>query len=172
MKKTQLQFNGKTLEVSYETLQKNKYKIIIENEEFIIETKESMGGILLEENNTLYPISLTFDPQKHEIQSRINSNTHTIKIKEKGSISSSKSKKKNLTLTSPITGVISSIVVKEKDSIQDHTHCISVIAMKMENKLYNQGTLKVKKILIKENAKVQEGDILIEFEESKEKVKK
>jgi acetyl/propionyl-CoA carboxylase alpha subunit len=165
MKKTQLHFDGKTLNLSYETLENNKYKILLEGHEFIISSKESMGGILLEENETYYPISLTYNPHKKEIISRIESNTHTIKIKDKVQDISKSSKKISLQLLSPITGIISSILIKEKQILPDHTHCISIIAMKMENKLYNLGELKVKKIVVKENVQVQEGDILIEFEE-------
>ena len=70
-----------------------------------------------------------------------------------------KSSKKEI--KAPISGTITKVFVKEKQSFKKNQKIVSLSAMKMENEIVSdfQGT--IKEILVKENQKVQEGEILV-----------
>ena len=67
-------------------------------------------------------------------------------------------------IKAPIAGTITKIFVKEKEAFKKNHKIVSLSAMKMENEIVSdfQGT--IKSILVKENQKVAEGEILVTLE--------
>lgn len=63
-----------------------------------------------------------------------------------------------------IAGIVSDISVKQGESIKEHSKLLTLSAMKMENEIHAEKDCKIKKILVKINDKVKEGDILIILE--------
>ena len=67
-------------------------------------------------------------------------------------------------VTSPMPAVVSSVLVKEGESVSVGQPVITVSAMKMETTLSAPYSGIVKKINVKEQDKVMPGEILIEIE--------
>ena len=67
-------------------------------------------------------------------------------------------------IKSPIAGVISKILVKEGDFVKKEQKTIFLSTMKMENEIISDFNGKAKKILVKKNQEVKEGETLIILE--------
>lgn len=67
-------------------------------------------------------------------------------------------------IKAPIAGIISALFVKENEFIKKGKKVVLLSAMKMENEIISDFEGKVKKILIKKEQKVKEGDVLIILE--------
>jgi len=63
-----------------------------------------------------------------------------------------------------IAGIVSEISVKEGEEVKANKKLLTLSAMKMENEIHSEGDGKIKKVLVKVNDKVKEGDILIILE--------
>jgi biotin carboxyl carrier protein len=63
-----------------------------------------------------------------------------------------------------IAGIVSQVSVKEGDSIKACQKLLTLSAMKMENEILAEADGKIKKILVKAEDKVKEGDVLIVLE--------
>jgi len=81
--------------------------------------------------------------------------------KESGIISRERIEKE---IKSPLTGTISSIVVKIGETLRPGKKVATLIAMKMENEIVSEGYGKIKEIKAKENQSVNSGDTLIVLE--------
>ena len=64
-------------------------------------------------------------------------------------------------IKSPITGVISSIDVKEGEEVRPGKKVVTLMAMKMENEIVSENYGRVKKIKVKANQSVNVGNVLI-----------
>ncbi len=64
-------------------------------------------------------------------------------------------------IKAPISGTISEVFINEGEFIKKETKVVSLSAMKMENEIISDFEGKVKKIFIKKEQKVNEGDVLI-----------
>jgi len=67
-------------------------------------------------------------------------------------------------IKAPIAGVISEIFVKEGDFVKREQKILFLSTMKMENEIISDFDGKVKKILVKKNQEVKEGETLIILE--------
>ncbi|GAH94111.1 unnamed protein product [marine sediment metagenome] len=67
-------------------------------------------------------------------------------------------------IKAPIAGIISEVFVKERDVIKKGKKVILLSAMKMENEIISDFEGRVKKVSVKKDQKVKEGDILIVLE--------
>lgn len=67
-------------------------------------------------------------------------------------------------LVAPITGLVQHIRVKAGDTVKTGGELVVIEAMKMENVLYAEQDVKIKKICIGEKESVQADQVLIEFE--------
>ncbi|XOB40236.1 MAG: acetyl-CoA carboxylase biotin carboxyl carrier protein subunit [Candidatus Nealsonbacteria bacterium] len=87
--------------------------------------------------------------------------------KEKLLVAKSSLPKRNFTekkIKAPIAGIISEVFVKERDVIKKGKKVILLSAMKMENEIISDFEGRVKKVSVKKDQKVKEGDILIVLE--------
>ena len=64
-------------------------------------------------------------------------------------------------IIAPLAGVIAEIFVKEGDFIKRDQKVLSISAMKMENEIISEFEGRVKKVLVKKDQEVKEGDVLI-----------
>jgi len=64
-------------------------------------------------------------------------------------------------VTAPMAGLISSVKIKEGESVKVGDMLLTLNAMKMENEICAAKTGKVRKILVKEGSQVGEGDPLV-----------
>ncbi len=67
-------------------------------------------------------------------------------------------------ITSPMPGTVTKIYVKEGDVVEKDNILLKIEAMKMENKIYSWGKLKIKKVLCSEKTFIDIGEVLIETE--------
>lgn len=89
------------------------------------------------------------------------------KEEEKVLVAKSSLPKRNFTekkIKAPIAGIISEVFVKERDVIKKGKKVILLSAMKMENEIISDFEGRVKKVSVKKDQKVKEGDILIVLE--------
>lgn len=64
-------------------------------------------------------------------------------------------------IKAPIAGLISGVFVKDGDFIKKGKKVVLLSAMKMENEIISDFAGKIKNVLVKNEQKVKEGDILI-----------
>jgi biotin carboxyl carrier protein len=64
-------------------------------------------------------------------------------------------------IKAPIAGTITKIFVQEGEEFKKDQKIASLSAMKMENEIVSDFKGKIKKILVKQNQKVQEGEVLV-----------
>ncbi|MDD5639333.1 MAG: acetyl-CoA carboxylase biotin carboxyl carrier protein subunit [Candidatus Pacebacteria bacterium] len=63
-----------------------------------------------------------------------------------------------------LAGLVSEIFVKEGEMVKQGQRLLTLLAMKMENEIITEQDGKIKKIMIKTNQTVREGEILVIFE--------
>jgi len=67
-------------------------------------------------------------------------------------------------LKAAIAGEVSEVFVKDGDNIKAGQKILTLLAMKMENEIFSETDGKIKKVLIRPNQTVREGEILVIFE--------
>ncbi|MFA6252189.1 MAG: biotin/lipoyl-containing protein [Candidatus Paceibacterota bacterium] len=67
-------------------------------------------------------------------------------------------------LKAAIAGEVSEVYVKDGDNIKAGQKILTLLAMKMENEIFSETDGKIKKVLIRPNKTVREGEILVIFE--------
>lgn len=122
------------------------FKIKIKNKEYQIELKENCGAVKI----TIGGKEFVFGPNKG---SSLKGEQSTIK---KGSL--------NKEISSSLSGVVTNIFIKEGSHVKAGKKFLTLSAMKMENEIVAENDCKIKKILVKENQQIKEGEILIILE--------
>ncbi|HNY36262.1 MAG TPA: acetyl-CoA carboxylase biotin carboxyl carrier protein subunit [Candidatus Pacearchaeota archaeon] len=120
------------------------FKIKIKNKEYQIELKENCGAVKIKIGGKEFVFG-----------------------SNKGSLIETSSIKKdslNKGIASSLSGVVTKIFVKEGSHVKAGNKFLTLSAMKMENEIVAENDCKIKKILVKENQQVKEGEILIILE--------
>ena len=122
------------------------FKIKIKDKEYHIELKEERGEVKVKVEGKEF----SFGPTKKEVSS-----VQSYSIKKDSS---------NKEIVSSLSGIVSSIFVKEGDAVKSGQKVLILSAMKMENEIVSESDGKIKKLLVKENQQVKEGEVLIILE--------
>ena len=69
--------------------------------------------------------------------------------------------KEDKEIKSPLSGTVSKVFVKERDSIKHGDLVLTLMAMKMENEIISETCGKIKELKVKEGQLVSLGDILV-----------
>lgn len=123
------------------------FKIKIKDKEYHIELKEERGRVKVKIGNKEF----VFGSNKEE--ARLNTEASSIKkdfLKKE--------------IVSSLSGMVTSIFIKEGESVKAGQKLLILSAMKMENEIVSENQGKIKKIMVKENQQVKEGDVLIILE--------
>ena len=123
------------------------FKIKIKNKEYQVGLKEEKGRVRVKIGNKEF----VFGSIKEEFASNIQE-----------SLISEDSLRKEI--ISSLSGIVTSLFVKEGESIKAGQKVLILSAMKMENEIVSENAGKIKKIMVKENQQVKERDILIILE--------
>jgi len=120
------------------------FKIKIRNKEYSVELKEERRGIRIKIGNKEFIFvsikeDIVFKPQN---------------------ISDNKDSSRKEIISS-LSGIVTSIFVKEGEIIKSGQKILILSAMKMENEIVSEGSGKIEKIMVKENQQIKEGDILV-----------
>ncbi|MFA5080432.1 MAG: biotin/lipoyl-containing protein [Candidatus Paceibacterota bacterium] len=67
-------------------------------------------------------------------------------------------------LKASLAGLVSEVFVKEGETVKQGQKILTLLAMKMENEMITEQNGKIKKIMVKVNQTVREGEILVIFE--------
>jgi len=118
------------------------FKIKIKDKEYHIELKEEKGGVKVKIGDKEF----AFGSKKEKI------------LTQSSSIKKDSSKKE---IVSSLSGLVTSVFVKEGENIKAGQKVLTLSAMKMENEIVSENGGKIKKILVKENQQVKEGEVLI-----------
>ncbi len=113
--------------------------------------------------------------KEHHIELKENGGAVKVKVGEKefvfgknkeGLITTQSAKKDSLNkeVISSLSGVVTNVFVKEGESVGTGKKFLTLSAMKMENEIVAENDCKIKKILVKENQQVKEGEGLIILE--------
>jgi biotin carboxyl carrier protein len=135
----------KTHNIDLKPLGKNLYSLLIDNHSYTIEATKSKGEV-----------RIVFD--QHEYTVPVMNSRERIESEILGSSASADEKGE---IRSPMPGLILKIEVEKGDAVQSGQPLLIMEAMKMENEIRAQFNGEVKEILIKENQKVEKGDLLI-----------
>lgn len=138
----------KTHNIDLKLLGNNLYSLIIDNQSYTIEATKSKGEV-----------RIVFDQNEYTVP--VMSNREKIESEILGTSASAEGKGE---IRSPMPGLILKIEVEKGDSIQSGQPLIIMEAMKMENEIRAQFDGDVQEILVKENQKVEKGDILIRID--------
>lgn len=120
------------------------FKIKIKNKEYSIELKEERGRVKVKIGNKEF----VFGSNK----------------KEELLVSSIKKDSSVKEIVSSLSGIVTSIFVKEGEIIKAGQKVLILSAMKMENEIVSESEGKIKKVMVKENQQVKEGEVLIVLE--------
>ena len=123
------------------------FKIKIKNKEYQVGLKEEKERVRVKIGNKEF----VFGSIKEEFASNIQE-----------SLISEDSLRKEI--ISSLSGIVTSLFVKEGESIKAGQKVLILSAMKMENEIVSENAGKIKKIMVKENQQVKEGDVLIVLE--------
>ena len=120
------------------------FKIKIRNKEYSVELKEERRGIKIKIGSKEFIFGsikedVVFNPQN---------------------ISDNKDSSRKEIISS-LSGIVTSIFVKEGEIIKSGQKILILSAMKMENEIVSEGSGKIEKIMVKENQQIKEGDILV-----------
>ncbi len=69
-------------------------------------------------------------------------------------------------IKAPIPGLVTQVLVKEGDTVENDSTLLTLEAMKMENVIKAPCNCRVKKVLVKPGATVQQDQVLIELQEN------
>lgn len=120
-----------------------EFKIKIKGKEYLIGLKEERGGVKVKIGEKEF----VFGSAKEEASPA-----------QSSPVKKDSSKKE---IVSSLSGVVTSIFVKEGESVKAGQKVMTLSAMKMENEIVSESDAKIKKILVKENQQVKEGEVLI-----------
>lgn len=123
------------------------FKIKIKNKEYSIGLKEERGKVLIKIGNKEF----VFGSKKGEVSSEGHSSLVRKDVFGKD-------------IASSLSGIVTSIFVKEGETIRVGQKVLILSAMKMENEIVSESEGKIKKIMVKENQQVKDGEILIILE--------
>ncbi|MFA5431270.1 MAG: acetyl-CoA carboxylase biotin carboxyl carrier protein subunit [Candidatus Paceibacterota bacterium] len=123
------------------------FKIKIKNKEYLIGLKEERGKVRIKIGNKEF----VFGSKKGEIPSEGHSSLVRKDVSKKDIISS-------------LSGIVTSVFVKEGEIIKAGQKVLILSAMKMENEIVSESEGKIKRILVKENQQVKDEEILIVLE--------
>ncbi len=115
------------------------FKINVKGKEYNIELKEERTGVKIKVEDKEF----IFGSKKEEAQTTVKNDS---------------SKKE---VIASLSGAVTSIFVKEGESVKAGQKVLTLSAMKMENEIISESDGKIKKILVKENQQVKEGQVLI-----------
>jgi len=121
------------------------FKIKIKGKEYAIELKEERRGVKVRIGDKEF----VFGSKKEEFTA------------QPSSVKKGSSEKE---IVSSLSGVVTSIFVKEKEIIKAGQKVLTLSAMKMENEIVSESEGKIKKISVRENQQVKEGEVLIILE--------
>ena len=153
------------------SLKKDVYTISYDNEKFTSQINWSLGqslfraviagrevSAIIERSNTGYQISHSGSKVQVNVRTPRTAELENYMINSTGDSADNK-------LIAPISGVISDVKVNEGDIVENGQELLVLEAMKMENMLYAEENLQVKKICISAGQAVNVNDVLIEFAE-------
>jgi biotin carboxyl carrier protein len=123
------------------------FKIKIKNKEYQIGLKEERGMVMVKIGNKEF----VFGSTKEDLLPNI----------QESSINKDCSRKE---IVSSLSGIVTSLFVKDGEIIKAGQKVLILSAMKMENEIVSEGEGKIKKVMVKENQQVKEGDVLIVLE--------
>lgn len=137
-----------------------KYKLVINDKEYNTRIVDYSGHrVIVKVNGSDYEVNVT--PEERTVTKIVRS-----KKKEPDLDFVNKPAKKVAaapgTVTSPIPGLVISVNVAVGDTVQKGDTVIILEAMKMESEIESTASGTVKKILVKEQQTLQEGDAIIE----------
>lgn len=146
----QLFIDHEAVSTSIEQLNSRTYHLILNGKTYTAEVLkvEAQGkSMLLKINGQFHQVNIT---DKYDvIKQRIGyDNTKKTGVK---------------TIYAPMPGLISNILVKEGDEVQEGTPLLILEAMKMENAIIAEGKGIVKSIHVKNGGSVEKGALLVEF---------
>jgi biotin carboxyl carrier protein len=123
------------------------FKIKIKDKEYHIGLNEEKGKVKVKIGNKEFVFGSS---KKEEL-----SNTPT------SSIQKDTFKKE---IVSSLSGIVTSVFVKESEDIKTGQKVLILSAMKMENEIVCECCGKIKKVMVKEDQQVKEGEVLIILE--------
>jgi len=121
-------------------------KINIKGKEYIVNVEENGNEVKVIVNGKKHVFNSSTGIEDISFSHSPSNNNHSKEIK------------------ASIAGIVSDISVKQGENIKAHQKLLTLSAMKMENEIYSETNGKIKKVLVKVNDKVKEGDILIILE--------
>jgi biotin carboxyl carrier protein len=122
-------------------------KVNIDGKEHIVNVEESEGHLKIHLDGNVYQVDTSLKDEQKDID-----------------LSSGSKETKSGEVKADISGIIYSVDVKKGQQVKKGQKIISLIAMKMENRVLSPTDGKVKDIKVKKNDKVKKGDILVVIE--------
>lgn len=169
MKEVKLNLDGKDFNLDISELMQNSYLVKIGENEFKINVIPTSSGIILECNKEEFSITLTnIKSQNYEIF--INGIKHLLKLNDvqlsclDNNMNENKQNFFENIVTASINGIITNINCKISQKIKKGEILFSIMAMKMENKIYASQDIIIKNIYVKKDEKVVEGQKILEIE--------
>jgi len=137
-----------------------KYKLVINDKEFNTRIVDYSGNrIIVKVNGHDYEVNITPEEKSITKVVRTRKDTPNLDVLHKSNKPVAVSAG---TVTSPIPGLVITLMVAVGDTVQKGDTVIILEAMKMESEIASTASGTVKKIFVKEQQSLQEGDAIIE----------
>ncbi len=150
----------------------NGYDIMYERELIVVRTSWKLGRRLFQASVNGKPVSVKIRSVLNEGFQLVHAGAEvTVKVRSPRIAELAEYMKANADagkkgkLNAPIAGLIVSIRVKEGDTVKPGQELVVLEAMKMENVIYADHEVKIKKLHVAEKDSVQVDQLLMEFEE-------
>ena len=138
-----------------------KYKLNINNKEYNTRIVDYTGNrVIIKVNGSDYDVKVT--PEEQSVTRIIRKEKTTPDLNVLKNQQKKKAPTAPGTVVSPIPGLVLSVKVAEGDTVNAGDTIIILEAMKMESEIASTASGTVKKVLVKEQQTLQEGDAIIE----------
>lgn len=141
-----------------------KYKFSVNGTEYNVEIIDTIDNeIHLEVNGTLYQVAMEKEIKTSKTPILVRAEVPPPSSKEK-KIQKTPTKTANVTVKSPLPGIILTIDVKEGDEVKMGQKLLTMEAMKMANNVLAEKDGIVRSIRVKPSDTVLQNDVLMEIE--------
>ncbi|NJK94672.1 MAG: biotin/lipoyl-binding protein [Bacteroidales bacterium] len=141
-----------------------KYKFSVNGTEYNVEIIDTIDNeIHLEVNGTLYQVAMEKEIKTSKTPILVRAEVPPPSSKEK-KIQKTPTKTANVTVKSPLPGIILTIDVKEGDEVKMGQKLLTMEAMKMANNVLAEKDGVVRSIRVKPSDTVLQNDVLMEIE--------